>query len=79
MQLIPEYHWLNGNKYYKLFLQPNLFGTTDVVCCWGRTGTKLGGFKVVPCSTQQEIESVINKAHNRRKTRGYVTIYEKSS
>lgn len=74
MQLISKYCWRNGSKYYKLFLQPNLFGTTDVICCWGRIGTKLGGLKVIPCSTGQEIDNIINKTHNRRKARGYVAI-----
>lgn len=69
-----QYCWRKDNKYYKLALQQNLFGTTDVVCCWGRIGSKLGGYKVISCNTEQDIINTIHKVHNRRRSRGYLAI-----
>lgn len=64
-------HWQKGTKYYKLFLQQNLFGSSDVICCWGRVGTKLGGYMIIPNDTKEELEKIIATISKRRKYRGY--------
>ena len=64
-------YWTKENKYYKLFEQATLFGTIDVVCVWGRIGGNLGGYKVISCDTDQDVELVVNSIKKRRKHRGY--------
>ena len=64
-------YWTKDNKYYKLFEQPTLFGTTDVVCVWGRVGGNLGGYKVIPCDTEQELDATVEEVKKRRLYRGY--------
>jgi len=63
--------WKKDSKYYKLQLQTNLFGSTDVICCWGRLGTNRGGYKIISCSNNKEIEIAINNITKRRQYRGY--------
>lgn len=53
------HYWKKEEKYYKLFEQPTLFGTTDIVCVWGRIGGKLGGFKLICCDSSEEVEKAI--------------------
>ena len=64
-------YWTKENKYYKLFEQATLFGTIDVVCVWGRIGGNLGGYKVISCDTDQDVELTVNSIKKRRKYRGY--------
>jgi predicted DNA-binding WGR domain protein len=68
------YYWKNGTKYYRLQYQQNLFGGIDVVCNWGRAGTKRGGYKIIPCETQNDINQFIATTKKRRKYRGYILI-----
>ena len=69
--LIMTLYWKKEEKYYKLFEQPTLFGTTDVVCVWGQVGGKLGGFKLICCDSQEEVEKAIEGVKKRRQYRGY--------
>jgi len=64
-------YWTKENKYYKLFEQATLFGTIDVVCVWGRIGGNLGGYKVISCDTDQDVELTVNSIKKRRQHRGY--------
>ena len=64
-------YWTKENKYYKLFEQATLFGTIDIICVWGRIGGNLGGYKIISCDTDQDVELVVNSIKKRRKHRGY--------
>jgi predicted DNA-binding WGR domain protein len=64
--------WTNQHKYYKIMLQPTLFGNTDVILIWGKTGGNLGGYKIVFCNSSEETETVIKQIKQRRKYRGYI-------
>jgi len=63
--------WTKEYRYYKVLLQATLFGTIDVVCVWGRIGGNLGGYKVISCDTDQDVELTINSIKKRRQHRGY--------
>ncbi len=63
--------WKKENKYYKLLFQPNLFGTIDIICIWGRIGGNLGGYKIMPCDTEEDIAYIIDNIKKRRRYRGY--------
>ena len=56
-------------------LQATLFGTIDVVCVWGRIGGNLGGYKVISCDTDQDLELALDSIKKRRKYRGYQKVY----
>lgn len=64
-------YWTKKSKYYKLIEQSTLFGTIDVVCVWGRIGGNLGGYKIIPCSTTEKVDQIIDQISTRRKYRGY--------
>jgi predicted DNA-binding WGR domain protein len=59
------------HRYYKVLLQATLFGTIDVVCVWGRIGGNVGGYKVISCDTDQDVELTVNSIKKRRQYRGY--------
>ena len=63
-------YWTKKSKYYKLIEQSTLFGTIDVICVWGRIGGNLGGYKIIPCSTAEEVNQIIVQISTRRKYRG---------
>jgi len=48
-----------------------LFGTIDVVCVWGRIGSNLGNYKLIPSKNAQDIELIVEGVKKRRKQRGY--------
>ena len=64
-------YWTKENKYYKILLQATLFGTIDIICVWGRIGGNLGGYKVISCDTDQDVEITVNSIKKRRQYRGY--------
>jgi predicted DNA-binding WGR domain protein len=64
--------WYKGTKYYYIQCAPNLFGSMDLLCVWGREGTKLGGSKIIPIKNEQNLKKEIDTITKRRKTRGYV-------
>ncbi|MCC8417246.1 MAG: WGR domain-containing protein [Rickettsia endosymbiont of Bryobia graminum] len=66
--------WIKDYKYYRLSLQNNLFGTTDVICSWGSIISNQNGFKVISCQTQEDIETAVQYIIKRRKARGYTLL-----
>ena len=64
--------WKKDNKYYKIIVQPTLFGTIDIMCAWGRIGGNLGNYKVISSKNNQDIELIIEDIKKRRKQRGYM-------
>ena len=64
-------YWTKQNKYYKLIEQRTLFRTIDVICVLGRIGGNLGRYKIIPCSTAEEVDQIIDQISTRRKYRGY--------
>jgi len=52
-------------------LQANLFGSTSVICSWGGTGSKRGGYKIIFCDNELDVENTLQVIRKRRKARGY--------
>ena len=69
--------WTKNNRYYKLIYQPTLFGTIDVICAWGRIGSNLGNYKLIPSKNAQDIEFIVEGVKKRRKQRGYKVMFLK--
>lgn len=69
--LEPNLYWRKDTKYYRIILQKDLFGGVNVVCVWGRVGTDNGGYKIVLCDTEHDLDSAISRIKKRRKYRGY--------
>lgn len=72
------YYWVKDTKYYRLLLQSNLFGSVDVVCCWGSLRSRNGGYKIIRCDSQngEDINKIIASVKKRREARGYKLIRE---
>ncbi len=66
--------WHKGTKYYYIQCARNLFGNIDLLCVWGREGTRLGGSKTIPIKNKQNLEKEIDYITKRRKARGYVPV-----
>lgn len=73
---LPENHyklnWLKNNKYYSIYIQPNLFGGTSVIKVWGSSTSKRSGHKIIFCASETDISKIITETAKRRKSRHYV-------
>ena len=74
-----QLYWTKQGKYYKLIEQKTLFGIIDVVCVWGRIGGNLGGYKIIPCATKEELDLVIDLVKKKRQYRPISRIAAKKS
>ena len=63
--------WIKNNRYYKIIFQLTLLGTVDIICSWGRIGSNLGNYKIIPSKDKQDIELIIDDIKKRRRQRGY--------
>lgn len=63
--------WRKDHKYYKVDLQPNLFGSTSIICSWGSISNNLGNCKTIICDNQQELDTTLKRIFKNRKARGY--------
>lgn len=69
------YYWTKDHLYYRLTIQDNLFGTTDLICIWGSFCSNKGNYKVIHCTTQYEIDMNIKRITSIRKSRGYTLVH----
>ena len=70
-----SYNWRKDNKYYKIQLQLNLFGSTSIICSWGSLSSNLGNYKIIICDMEQEVNSILKHIIKVRKSRGYNISY----
>lgn len=74
INLNKKYFWQKEHKYYSIFLVKNLFGNIDIFCSWGSMLNNLGNYKIITCSSLEELHLTINSIKKRRKIRGYELI-----
>jgi predicted DNA-binding WGR domain protein len=60
----------NMRRFYRLDLQPDLFGAWGVVREWGRIG-RPGRVRVDPYSTEAEAAAKMQRQRARKQSRGY--------
>ena len=58
------------HRYYRLAVQPDLFGQWCLLREWGRIGSA-GQMRNVPFTTRQEAEAALNKHRRAKEQRGY--------
>jgi predicted DNA-binding WGR domain protein len=63
--------WSKDNRFYNVQLQANLFGSKRVICSWGSTGSKRGGYKIIFCDNELDVENTLQVIRKSRKARGY--------
>jgi len=63
----------NMHRFYRLDVQPDLFGAWCLVREWGRIGSA-GQTRSAPFPTPQEAEAALNKHRRLKNRRGYVRI-----
>ena len=63
--------WLKEDRFYNVQLQANLFGGTSVVCSWGSRYGKQGGYKIIFCDNELDVENTLQIIKKRRHARGY--------
>jgi predicted DNA-binding WGR domain protein len=61
----------NMSRFYRLDLQPDLFGAWGVVREWGRIG-RPGRLRVDPYPTEREAAARMQRQRTRKQGRGYV-------
>jgi predicted DNA-binding WGR domain protein len=61
----------NMCRFYRLDVQPDLFGEWCVVREWGRIGQS-GQMRVVPYSTMTEAQTALEQQRRIKERRGYV-------
>jgi len=60
-------------RFYRLDVQPTLFGEWDVVREWGRIGSA-GRVQCTPCPTQDAAIAALLKQRQAKERRGYAPI-----
>ena len=65
--------WIHEEKrrYYRAWVQQDLFGDWVLCCRWGSLDSARGGHKTFLCSTQEEGAAHLQKFSKRRISRGY--------
>ena len=58
------------HRFYRLDVQPNLFGEWCLMREWGRIGST-GQVRSVPFSTAQEAEAALQRQRRAKEKRGY--------
>jgi predicted DNA-binding WGR domain protein len=68
-----QLHWVNIKKrrFYRVYLQIDLFGGTSIVRCWGSLDSKNGNYCINTVDTADDIEKQFNAIDCIRKQRGY--------
>ena len=61
----------NMHRYYRLDVQPDLFGEWCVIREWGRVG-QAGQTRTVPYPTPREAETALERQCRIKERRGYV-------
>jgi predicted DNA-binding WGR domain protein len=61
----------NMRRFYRLDVQPDLFGEWCVVREWGRIGQG-GQMRIVPYSTMTEAQTALEQQRRIKERRGYV-------
>jgi predicted DNA-binding WGR domain protein len=63
----------NMARYYRLDVQPDLFGAWDLVREWGRIG-RAGRLRIEPYATAAEAEARLQRQEAVKRGRGYARI-----
>lgn len=63
--------WLKEDRFYNVQLQANLFGGTSVFCSWGSRYGKRGGYKIIFCDNESEVDNALLVIGKRREAKGY--------
>lgn len=71
-----SFTWLKKNRFYNVYLQPNLFGHVSVICSWGSINSKRGNYKIIHCDDEDHIKITLQSIQKRRIARGYMFIVE---
>jgi len=68
----------NMARYYRLDMQPDLFGGFNVTKEWGRIG-RGGQVRQVFCSTESDALGAVETQHKAKVRRGYVRLTQDGS
>lgn len=60
----------NMQRFYRLDVQPDLFGAWCFIREWGRIG-RSGQVREVPCPTLAEAQAALDRQRQRKERRGY--------
>jgi len=61
----------NLHRYYRLDVQPDLFGAWCFIREWGRIGQRGGQSRTVPYPTPTEAQAALDKQRRLKECRGY--------
>jgi predicted DNA-binding WGR domain protein len=60
----------NMQRFYRLDIQPDLFGNQCLIREWGRIG-RGGQVRSTPCRTEEEAQVALHKQREAKERRGY--------
>jgi predicted DNA-binding WGR domain protein len=60
----------NCFRFYRLAVEPNLFGDYSLVIHWGRLG-RFGRFRIASSGPREDVEALAMRAARRKLARGY--------
>ncbi len=62
----------NMSRYYRMDVQPDLFGALCLIVEWGRIG-RSGQIRITPYQNEDEAQAAFMKQWKRKERRGYAT------
>jgi predicted DNA-binding WGR domain protein len=64
--------WRSPRRYYRVFIQRNLFGQWELLRVWGGVGSRRGGHVVQPVATREDALLLLQQVQRKRAQHGYV-------
>lgn len=69
----------NMARYYRLDVQPDLFGEHCLIRVWGRIGSRAGQSHSTPYPTPDEAQAALERQRRAKERRGYRTGGQRST
>lgn len=66
------------NRYYNIYIQPNLIGGYSLIRSWGSIGTHLGHYKTMLFDSLESLYQELAKFKKQRKYKGYKLLSSKT-
>lgn len=72
-----SHRWHKGNqRFYKAYLQKDLFNHWTLICVWGGINSRLGNYKQFAFDSFDNAIDMLDKIKERRKDRGYKLVQD---
>lgn len=68
------WHHLEKRRYYRVYVQQDLWGNTCMIRSWGSLDTAAGNYRIDPLASNQVVSDALNEIGKRRRQRNYIQV-----